>query len=221
MREGGREGERKWEQWWAVWQARLFFSFAPTPSPPFPPPRSLPSYDTRLTPHGERQARQLARSLSLAGSVPPVVLASPLTRALATAVLAFPNHPAIVALPAAAERVWLASDVGRPRAWLEGEFGGVDFGGLPAGETPWWHGGASQIGGIGVTPETDDEFEARIELLRHHLTTRPEPFLALVAHAGVLRGLTGRHFDNCEAVAVTAAELRKGGGRGGAAGFEF
>lgn len=73
-------------------------------------------YDTKLTPEGIRQAENAqSRALQLQ-PIPEVLIASPLTRALHTAELAFPlskcQIPRRIAHPLARERVYLSSDIG-------------------------------------------------------------------------------------------------------------
>ena len=172
-------------------------------------------YDTTLTPEGIRQAKALARSLAGAGlAAPCVVLASPLTRALHTASLAFPGHTAMASLPLASERLWLASDVGAPRPALEAAWPHVDHSALPQ-DSPWWHGGDAQLGlapGGAVLPETDAQFADRMAALRASLLALGgADVVALVSHAGVLAALTGRTFANAERAVVSAGELERGG----------
>ena len=150
-------------------------------------------------------------------NAPCVVIASPLTRALHTASLAFPGHTQMASLPLAAERLWLASDVGVPRPALEAAWPHVDHSALPHG--PWWHGGNDQLGlqpGGSVLPETDAQFVDRMDALRASLLAwGGADVVALVSHAGVLAALTGRAFANAEHAVVSAAELEAGGVEGG------
>ena len=164
------------------------------------------------------------------------VVVSPLTRALQTATLAFPSlvdesrstreeaaaanaktasatttsttpTPTMTSLALARERVWLSSDVGRPRSSLAAEFPHVCFADLPSCDSPWWHGGSEAARGQ-VELEPAGAFRRRVARLREALLSRPEEEIALVSHAGVLEALTGgRFFHNCELVSVTGEEL--------------
>lgn len=68
---------------------------------------------------------------------PQVLIASPLSRALHTAELAFADAscPTIVE-PLCSERIWLSSDVGRQLTELQQDFPTVDLDNL---EDVWWH----------------------------------------------------------------------------------
>lgn len=83
-------------------------------------------FDTRLTPDGERKARQAAKRAQRLQPRPELIVASPLTRALQTAELAFgpllDEGVPCLALPLARERLFLSSDVGRPGHELAAEF---------------------------------------------------------------------------------------------------
>ena len=92
---------------------------------------SLKYWDAALTPDGETQCAALAiRLQEHAGSL-ELVAVSPMTRALQTATLAFPNasaRPPFVTTSLARERVWLhACDGRRPRSELQRDFAHVDF----------------------------------------------------------------------------------------------
>jgi broad specificity phosphatase PhoE len=83
-------------------------------------------FDTRLTPDGERRAAAVAERARKLTPRPELVVASPLTRALQTAELAFgpllDEGVPCLALPLARERLFLSSDVGRNGAELAAEF---------------------------------------------------------------------------------------------------
>jgi hypothetical protein len=48
----------------------------------------------------------------------------------------------------------------------------------------------------------------RMEMLRDYLLGRLETCIAFVAHAGVLKALTGECFHNCELKTLTESELK-------------
>lgn len=83
-------------------------------------------FDTRLTKDGARRAREAAGRAARLTPRPELIVASPLTRALQTAELAFgallDEGVPCLALPLARERLFLSSDVGRPGAELAAEF---------------------------------------------------------------------------------------------------
>lgn len=55
--------------------------------------------------------------------------------------------------------------------------------------------------------EPNTVFAARIKVLRKWLLDRPENYIAVVTHWGVLKALTGREFGNCEVQVVGSEEL--------------
>ncbi|GBF89106.1 hypothetical protein Rsub_01823 [Raphidocelis subcapitata] len=181
-------------------------------------------WDTRLTEAGAKGARAAARATARLSPPPELLVVSPLTRAIQTALLAFGERPPCPVLvePLFRERLYLSSDVGRPPAELATEFPHLEFDHLP---DVWWHSddeasgsdeggsGTSSGGGGGgnsrnrngsVEPlpyaeEPDDVFAERIEAARAWLEARPERSIAVVTHWGVLHSLTGgTDFENCE-----------------------
>ncbi|KAJ8605812.1 hypothetical protein CTAYLR_000559 [Chrysophaeum taylorii] len=139
---------------------------------------------------------------------PPVdlVVASPLTRALQTAAAAYPQGG--IALPLAAERVYLSSDLGTPRSELQQKWPQFDF----VGDENWWYeadGPEWRPPGTYVCPgEPKDAFVDRMDRLLTWLRARPEKKIALVSHWGVIASLTGRDFDNCELQTLRLDALR-------------
>ncbi|KAL3157502.1 hypothetical protein ABBQ32_011966 [Trebouxia sp. C0010 RCD-2024] len=98
-------------------------------------------YDTRLTAEGEAQATLARVDAKALSPYPEVLIASPLSRALHTAELAFldVSCPTVVE-PLCSERIWLSSDVGRQPAELQQDFPTVDLDNL---EDVWWHNNGS------------------------------------------------------------------------------
>ena len=177
---------------------------------------SLKYWDAALTPDGETQCAALASRLQEQVGSLELVAVSPMTRALQTATLAFPNpsaRPPFVATSLARERVWLhACDGRRPRSELQRDFAHVDFG--------------------EVTSEVDEMFELkenepsdrnstrcaeRATRLLQWLHARPEQGIALVSHWVFLTHLFQpfahaefrQPFGNAEARLVTLFVPRK------------
>ena len=142
-----------------------------------------------------------------------LIVASPLTRALTTSDIILKgvvsDEVAKIAQPLAREWLFLSSDVGRTRAVLEKEFPRWNFDELP--ETDWWYtpsdldpkplefdfrGNTQEL--YGYSGEPTDVFVERIIALRNWLQARTETTIAVVAHFGVLRALTGKNFENAE-----------------------
>ena len=197
-----------------------YLSQSPWGSPGFEDP-SL--WDTILTPTGISQARRLNADLINSEDISNVelVISSPLTRALMTANLAFEKVVSYsiprVALPLAAERLYLSSDIGRNKSELMLDHKVTllwDFSLLPDGD--WWY---TPDPGAVVTEwrpndatyacpgEPEDVFRQRMSKLKKFLAERPEKTIALVAHWGVLKALTGKNFENCEMKVVDFSDL--------------
>ena len=99
-------------------------------------------YDTRLTEKGKAQAVLARKEVKALFPKPAIVIASPLTRALQTAELAFGDFlgSAMIVEPLCSERIWLSSDVGRQPSDLQQDFPNVNIGSL---EDMWWHNNGS------------------------------------------------------------------------------
>ncbi|MEM9582099.1 MAG: histidine phosphatase family protein [Pseudomonadota bacterium] len=147
-------------------------------------------FDAPLTPLGQEQAeltREKAARLGIAH-----VLCSPLTRAIQTAHLIFPDHTPTV-LAETAERLGHSCDVGRPPSDLAARFPIMAFDHLA--ET-WWHQGPLNENGIPVEPWSS--FKTRMAELREGLLRYQDRPLAVVCHGHVIHALTGTHPRNCE-----------------------
>ena len=158
--------------------------------------------DAPLTAEGRRQAQRARHRVSTYDV--DLIVSSPLTRALETMELAFCDHRALrVACSYAAERVYLSSDLGTPRAQLEKRWADVDFSEL-AHQDWWWTPKdltAPDWRPTGHYPypgEPDADFHDRMKRLLRWIHDRPEQAIALVCHWGVIDALTGLDFDNCE-----------------------
>jgi glucosyl-3-phosphoglycerate phosphatase len=175
--------------------------------------------DSNLSSRGVQQAQALGQSLSQQDfDKLELIIVSPLTRALQTMTLAMlprlPKHVPIIVHPLSTERVYTASDTGRPVAQLKSEFqdSRINFDFIPEDENWWFH---TETAGpewrpcdaqqwYAVPGEPEDVFEARLEKFEDWLSTRPEQNICLVSHWAVLRHLTGgSDFENCEAQWIT------------------
>lgn len=197
--------------------------------------------DSPLSDVGIQQAKALSDDDDGIANIDQIelVVVSPLTRTLQTmqyAVLPqLPGHVPIIAQPLSTERVYTASDTGRPVAELLADFENVDKMAnvnfdllLPSSSNeksePWWY-HVDQESAVpvewrpndaqqwyAVPGEPKDAFERRMVEFQEWLAARPEQRICLVGHWAVLRHLTdGYDFRNCEAkwvelnVAVAAA----------------
>lgn len=184
-------------------------------------------FDTRLTEEGERQATSLRATIADEHSREPIelLIASPLTRALATADLAFGDvRPRCLVDPDLAERRYLSSDVGRPPADVAAEYPRFADA-LRALEASWWWEGdhqaaeaalqsrlalqdSDELKGFALPVEPNQHFLRRVDRFRERLLALPEKRVAVVAHWGVLYALLGgRSLKNCELVVTTSDAL--------------
>eukprot|EP00586_Coscinodiscus_wailesii_P007717 CAMPEP_0172521400 /NCGR_PEP_ID=MMETSP1066-20121228/292561_1 /TAXON_ID=671091 /ORGANISM="Coscinodiscus wailesii, Strain CCMP2513" /LENGTH=232 /DNA_ID=CAMNT_0013304307 /DNA_START=101 /DNA_END=799 /DNA_ORIENTATION=+ len=193
----------------------------------FPPHESDKYYrDSPLSPTGRSQAQNLAQSLLTASDDDDdvktdllksidLIVVSPLERTLQTAHIALPPHllflsPSTVprvALPLAAERLYLVSDLGSHRCDLMERYPYIDFESEMAGKDVWWYtsdvpqeewrpSGEGQVYACAGEPEV--AFRTRMNRLCEWLEGRKELNIALVCHWGVVEWLTGEDFDNCQ-----------------------
>ncbi|KAJ1413068.1 histidine phosphatase superfamily [Ochromonadaceae sp. CCMP2298] len=176
-------------------------------------------WDTRLSEKGAAQAKEVHQCLIDSGestyklSTVEALIASPLTRTLQTAELIFgqllPGIPRI-SQPLLRERVYLSSEVGRPKSVLEREYPQWDLSALP--DTPCVDSVDAYVewrppGLYCVEGEPLSVFVHRMRELKAWLGQRPEDCIAVVAHWGVIKALTGYEAGNCEIVERTLAQL--------------
>lgn len=201
-------------------------------------PKFIRSANTGATNTGDGNAmdyRQLLKDVDL-------VVVSPLTRTQETfqyGVLpaleeiysekdSSSNMPNILALPLSTERVYTASDTGRPVTELSKQFTWVDWSLLlpvdgqkaTTKTKDWWYSHADEdettittsnadsyqewrpIGEgqwYAVPGEPEDRFQTRMKELEEWIAAREENNILLVAHWGVIRYLTGGYqAKNCE-----------------------
>jgi glucosyl-3-phosphoglycerate phosphatase len=156
-------------------------------------------FDAPLSETGYEQVRQARPALA---DVPvEIVIVSPLTRALQTALGLFGEHPSappMLVAHLARERVENSCDVGRSPALLAAEFPSVDVAHL---DDVWWHAeGEADERGICVEPL--EAVDARVAEFRSFLLGRPERVIAVVAHGTFFFHLTGRQLANCEVATI-------------------
>ncbi len=150
--------------------------------------------DARLTPEGERQVRE-AREL-LRDRPIELVVTTPLTRALQTALGVFGDHPSrprVVVEALHRERLESGGDVGRAPAHLVADYPTLELGHLPE---VWWHVGG-EPGPLGFAVEPLDTVLERVRLFRLFLSERPERHVAVVGHGTFFFHLTGIFLPNC------------------------
>lgn len=163
-----------------------------------------------------------------------LIVTSPLTRALQT--LEHGLGPAIrnreipmVALPHAAERIFLVADLGKPRTILSKEYPKLDFesGFDPSlGANDFWHyqpspeeqenyvewrpHGEGQV--YACLGEPEGYFAQRMEDLYQWLEDSPASTIAVVCHAGVILWFLGEIVENCAVRVVDVERLKSPSG---------
>ncbi len=150
--------------------------------------------DARLTPTGEAQVRE-ARSL-LRDRPVELVVVTPLTRALQTALGIFEGHPSnprFVVEALHRERLEGSGDVGRAPVHLVAEYPTLDFDHL---HDVWWH-AEGEVGPSGLQVEPLDTTLQRVALFREYLAGRSERHVAVVGHGTFFYHLTGVFLPNC------------------------
>lgn len=170
-------------------------------------------HDPDLTPFGEEQCRQLAASFPYHPSV-ELLVASPLRRTIATALLAFDQEVQrgmrVIALPTVQETSALPSDTGSDVDVLRKEMAHkpVDLSlvheGWNSKEGKW----AAEAGAL----------ERRAREARRWLKARPEKEAVLVTHGGFLHYLTedwsdtGKFVGEFTLTSYRRFGVKKGGG---------
>lgn len=172
--------------------------------------------DSPLSPRGIRQAKELSqRSGSVIMNECDLVVTSPLTRALQTMEIGLGKHigpdTPIIALPQAAERLYLISDQGKSRHELQKAFSRVDFHSAFADHATdqWWFTPPTDKTYVEWRPtgrgqkyacpgEPQEDFENRMQSLITWLDSREERNIALVCHWGVIEWMLDMDFDNCQ-----------------------
>jgi Histidine phosphatase superfamily (branch 1) len=181
--------------------------------------------DSPLSDYGRRQVKQLLSD----NAIPPhdLVVVSPLQRALQTYHRGVRPHyerttgssstPVVIALPLAAERLYLISDVGTEKSKLAKQYPYISFDLLPD-DGNWWYEPTSdsdysewratdQGQRYACPAEPKDVFTSRMQELLQWLTQRPEQHILVVCHHGVIESLLDEEFCNCEFKTVSIEEL--------------
>lgn len=149
-------------------------------------------FDARLSRIGIEQVKTTRFAASKLGA--NLVVTSPLTRALETAIGLFdPAETPIVINHLLRERLGNSCDVGRTSSILADEFPMLTFSHLT---DPWWHDGEKDMRGVALEPE--HLVAQRVEAFSSWLKARPEEVVAVIGHGEFFRRLSGRSLENCE-----------------------
>ena len=148
-------------------------------------------FDAPLSPLGRQQAIEARAHVTNLGI--KRVIASPMTRAIETALHIFESGPTIEIEPRARELLSNSCDVGRSPVELAEDFPQLSFGHM---SDPWWYQGAENEHGVAHEPL--NVFERRAAEFRDWLLTQSAQTLAVVGHGNLFKALAGRMLDNCE-----------------------
>ncbi len=147
--------------------------------------------DAPLTELGQAQARKTREQV---GDLDiRLVITSPLTRAIQTALGIFDGIAPIRVMAEHRERIEHWCDVGRAPAQLQADFPALSFDHL---QELWWHQGTPNDSGVPVEPW--DVFGARIDLFRETLNNLTDRPVAIIGHGNTFRELAGFDMANCE-----------------------
>lgn len=153
--------------------------------------------DAALTELGLKQAQTLGSEMT-GGPVFDLVVITPFTRTIQTALRAFAHSPAPrVILDLHREHLESYCDVGRSPSHLCKLFPMFDFDHL---NDPWWF----------IDPSSDAPYDKepmdvlmkRVEDFSAWLKARPEQTIGVVGHGTFLRALTGHQFQNAERLVI-------------------
>jgi broad specificity phosphatase PhoE len=148
-------------------------------------------YDARLTPLGHAQVKAARETLRAADY--ELIVTSPFTRAIETAIGLFGASAPIRVEALHRERLESSCDIGRPAAALAQDFPSLAFDHL---DDPWWHDCADKDA-LGHAIEPEHVFLARLADFRAWLVSRPERSIAVIGHGTFFHRLTGVAFVNC------------------------
>eukprot|EP00742_Colponemidia_sp_Colp-10_P000957 GILJ01001039.1.p1 GENE.GILJ01001039.1~~GILJ01001039.1.p1 ORF type:complete len:211 (-),score=21.24 GILJ01001039.1:80-712(-) len=153
--------------------------------------------DAELTEKGRKQCGALGSRIKQSdlSSTVELIISSPLTRAIQTALTAFEGaRIPIIINPLIRERMHTFCDVGSPPSVLADKFPSIDVSHL---KQHWWcvHNTTHSV----PCRETLQSVDERIEQFLQWLHDRPEKVIVIVGHSKYFqRWLGGRKLRNCE-----------------------
>jgi len=148
-------------------------------------------FDAPLTQKGIRQAKDTRTTVLDLGI--KLVIASPLTRAIQTALHIFEGIAPIKILAGHHEYLIHSCDVGRPPKELQMDFPNLSFDHL---ENTWWHNGP--LNAVGVPVEPHNVFLKRVAKFADDLDKIKDRPVAIIGHGDMFRELSSHQMANCE-----------------------
>ena len=150
-------------------------------------------YDAKLTSLEKKQAQDTQKKLKNIDF--DLMLCSPLTRALQTFSLIFPNSSKeAVILPFVREHSLCSSEVGRQPSILAKEFPDFKFNNL---KNFWWNNNIF-IDEKKIIFESIEDLDKRVLIFKEWIQNREEKRIALVSHGTFISRITNYLLDNCE-----------------------
>ena len=150
-------------------------------------------YDSKLTSLGKKQAQNAQKKLENINF--DLMLCSPLTRALQTFSLIFPNlvQDAVI-LPFTREHCLCSSEVGRQPSILQKEFPDFYFDKL---KKFWWNNDIP-INEKKIIFESMEDLDKRVLIFKNWIKKRQEKRIAVVSHGTFISRIIDYLLDNCE-----------------------
>lgn len=148
-------------------------------------------FDAPLTDIGIQQAKTTRAAILDVGI--KHVIASPLTRAIQTALYIFEGIAPIKVLAGHHEYLAHSCDVGRSPQELQRDFPTLSFDHL---EDTWWHEGP--LNAVGVPIEPHDVFLKRVAKFSADLKNIENKPVAIIGHGDMFCELSGYQMKNCE-----------------------
>ena len=153
-------------------------------------------FDAPLSPLGHRQVA--ARAAEWADFQPDLVVVSPFTRTIQTALGIFGGRGLALLVDAGhREELGASCDVGRSPGVLAAAFPELDFSQL---DDPWWHAPPGAAAPFEIEPPA--LVRRRVAAFREWIRARPEQTIAAVGHATFFMELSGHVLANCEMLQV-------------------
>jgi len=148
-------------------------------------------FDAPLTDKGIQQAKATRAAVKDLGI--KHVIASPLTRAIQTALHIFDGLAPITVRAGHHEYLVHSCDVGRQPAELQRDFPGLSFDHL---DDIWWYQGP--LNAVGVPVEPHKVFLDRVAKFTDDLAQMQDRPVAIIGHGDMLKALSGHQMANCE-----------------------
>lgn len=153
-------------------------------------------YDAPLSSTGIAQASKLQKSTTEISEKAELIICSPLTRAIHTMQLAFPNIKCpVIITPLVRERGDKTCDIGSPLSKLKESYPDYEY--LHFDNEHWWH--CNQDNPFEFSKESRESLRSRQDALIEFLRTRSEKVVIIISHGQFIKTLIGKKIQikNC------------------------